>query len=154
MNATATIAPTGPQRAPTDAHQHAPTAPPQLRAPQHLRALERANQVRLARAELKRRVAGGEIGVAEVILQCPWEADSMAVADLLMSQRRWGHTRCRKFLSQIPMSEQKTIGSMTERQRHTLAAMLPAAAPAPVTSAMRTRAWPCSDAATGSRMTA
>jgi hypothetical protein len=48
-----------------------------------------------------------------------------------MSQRRWGHTRCRKFLSQIPMSEQKTIGSMTERQRRTLAAMLPAAGPMP-----------------------
>ncbi len=89
-----------------------------------MRALERANQVRLARAELKRRVAAGEIGVAEVILDCPWEADSMAVADLLMSQRRWGQTRCRKFLAQIPMSEQKTVGSMTERQRHTLAAML------------------------------
>ena len=48
----------------------------------------------------------------------------MAIADLLMSQRRWGHTRCRKFLAQIPMSENKTIGSMTERQRRTLAAML------------------------------
>ncbi|HXC24148.1 MAG TPA: hypothetical protein VNU28_06155, partial [Solirubrobacteraceae bacterium] len=103
MNATATIAPAGPQ---------------------HMRALERANQVRLARAELKRRVASGEIGVAEVILDCPWEADSMAVSDLLMSQRRWGQTRCRKFLAQIPMSEQKTVGSMTERQRRTLAAML------------------------------
>ena len=45
----------------------------------------------------------------------------MAVADLLMSQRRWGQTRCRKFLAQIPMSEKKTIGSMTERQRHAAA---------------------------------
>ena len=52
----------------------------------------------------------------------------MAVADLLMSQRRWGQTRCRKFLAQIPMSEKKTIGSMTERQRRTLAAMLSAPA--------------------------
>ena len=32
----------------------------------------------------------------------------MAVADLLMSQRRWGQTRCRRFLAQIPMSEKKT----------------------------------------------
>jgi hypothetical protein len=112
MNATAMIAPTGPQ---------------------YMRALERANQVRLARADLKRRVAGGDIEVAEVILDCPWEADSMAVADLLMSQRRWGQTRCRKFLSQIPMSEKKTIGSMTERQRRTLAAML--------SYADRGRAW-------------
>jgi hypothetical protein len=95
-----------------------------------MRALQRANEVRLARAELKRRVAAGEIGVAEVILRCPWEAHSMAVADLLMSQRRWGHTRCRKFLSQIQMSEKKTLGSMTERQRRTLAAMLSAVRPA------------------------
>jgi hypothetical protein len=103
MNATATVAPA---------------------SPQHLRALERANQVRLARAELKRRVALGQVDVAEVILECPWEAASMAVGDLLMSQRRWGQTRCRKFLAQIPMSEKKTIGSLTERQRRGLAADL------------------------------
>lgn len=99
--------------------------------PQHMRALQRANQVRLARAELKRRVAAGELPVAQVILECPWEAESMAVADLLMSQRRWGQTRCHKFLSQIQMSEKKTLGSMTERQRRTLAAMLSAVRPAP-----------------------
>lgn len=92
--------------------------------PQHLRALEQANKVRLARAELKRAVAGGQADVAQVILSCPWEAESMAVSDLLGSQRRWGQTRVRKFLVSIPMSENKTIGSMTERQRHTLAAML------------------------------
>lgn len=114
MNATATVAPAGPQ---------------------YMRALERANKVRLARAELKRRVAVGEIEVADVILECPWEADSMAVADLLMSQRRWGQTRCRKFLSQIPMSEKKTVGSMTERQRRTLAALLGCA------GVERDRAW-------------
>src|ERR1039457_1124806 len=87
--------------------------------PQYMRALERANKVRIARAELKRNVAMDEIDAAHVILHCPWEAQSMAVADLLMSQRRWGQTRCRRFLSQIPMSEKKTIGSMTERQRRT-----------------------------------
>ena len=114
MNATATVAPAGPQ---------------------YMRALERANKVRLARAELKRRVAVGEIEVADVILECPWEADSMAVADLLMSQRRWGQTCCRKFLSQIPMSEKKTVGSMTERQRRTLAALLGCA------DVERDRAW-------------
>jgi hypothetical protein len=98
-----------------------------------MRALERANQVRLARAELKRRVALQKLSVADVILECPWEAESMAVGDLLMSQRRWGQTRCRKFLAQVPMSEKKTVGSMTDRQRRTLAAMLAGAA--------RGRAW-------------
>jgi hypothetical protein len=106
MNATAPIAPVGPQ---------------------HMRALARANQVRLARAELKRGVATGEIDVTEVIIYCPWEANSMPVADLLISQRRWGETRCRKLLARLPMSEKKTVGSMTDRQRHALAAMLSSA---------------------------
>ena len=93
-------------------------------APQHMRALQQANRVRLARAELKRQVTDGELSVADVVLECPWEAESMAIADLLMSQHRWGRTRCRRFLSSIPMSETKTVGSMTERQRRALAARL------------------------------
>ena len=98
-------------------------------APQHLRALARANQVRLARAQLKRGVAFGKVDVAEVILYCPWEVQSMPVADLLISQPRWGQTRCRKVLAQIPMPETKTVGSMTGRQRSALAAMLSSGEP-------------------------
>jgi hypothetical protein len=87
-------------------------------------ALQRANEVRLARAELKRRIAAGVTSVGDVILASSWEVESMAVAELLMSQRRWGHARARRFLATVPMTETKTIGSMTERQRHSLAAML------------------------------
>jgi len=94
------------------------------RAPQHLRALAQANRVRLARAELKRQVAEGETTVAEIVLECPWEAESMTIADLLLSQHRWGRTRCRRFLASIPMSETKTVASMTERQRRALSARL------------------------------
>ena len=94
------------------------------RAPQHLQALQQANRVRLARAELKRMVAEGERSAAEVVLECPWEAESMTIGDLLMSQHRWGRTRCRRFLAAIPMVETKTIGSMTDRQRRALAARL------------------------------
>ena len=93
-------------------------------APQHMQALAQANRVRLARAELKRQVAEGEATVAEIVLDCPWEAESMTIADLLMSQHRWGRSRCRRFLASIPMMETKTIGSMTERQRKELAGRL------------------------------
>ena len=93
-------------------------------APQHMRALDRANRVRLARAELKREIADGTRSVADVVTERPWESESMSITDLLMSQHRWGHTRCRRFLAQMPMSETKTIGSMTDRQRSQLAARL------------------------------
>ena len=69
-------------------------------------------------------MAQGEIEVAEVILTRPWEAERMAVADLLTSQRHWGNTRARKFLAFVAMSENKPIGSMTERQRRAVAARL------------------------------
>lgn len=93
-------------------------------APQHLRALARANRVRLARAELKRRVSSGEVSAAEVILACPWEADSMSLGELLSSQRRWGSTRCRRFLGPVNVSETRTVGALTERQRLALACRL------------------------------
>jgi hypothetical protein len=89
-----------------------------------MRALAQANRVRLARAELKRQVAEGETTVGDIVLECPWEAESMAIADLLLSQHRWGRTRCRRFLASIPMSETKTVGSMTDRQRRALAGRL------------------------------
>ena len=57
-------------------------------APQHLLALQRANEVRLARAELKRNICSKELSAAQVVLECPWEADSMEISDLLMSQQR------------------------------------------------------------------
>ncbi len=96
-------------------------------APQHLRALERANLVRLARAALKRRVASGELTVLEVVASNPWEAESMPLSDLLMSQRRWGRTRCRKLLASLALPENKPLGSLTSRQRTALIARLRAA---------------------------
>jgi hypothetical protein len=94
--------------------------------PQHLRALEHANRVRLARAELKRRVATQETNVVEVIVDCPWQAESMCISDLLMSQRRWGRARCRRLLLSLNIPENKQIGTFTERQRAALAAVLSA----------------------------
>ena len=51
--------------------------------PQHMQALQRANEVRLARASLKRSIGVGAVTVDEVILTCPWEAASMTIAELL-----------------------------------------------------------------------
>jgi hypothetical protein len=93
-------------------------------APQHMQALARANRVRLARAELKRAIGRGEVEVAEVVRDCPWEAESMTLAELLTSQRRWGRTRARKFLLGLALSENKRLGTLTERQRALLCSEL------------------------------
>ena len=93
-------------------------------APQHMRALKHANRVRLARAELKRRIAGQEVLAAEVVLNCPWEASSMEISDVLMAQRRWGRARCRRILLSLGVPENKQVGTLTVRQRQALAALL------------------------------
>ena len=101
-----------------------PDAATVVHAPQRMKALDQANRVRLSRADLKRRVASGKLDAAEVVLTCPWMVETMSLGELLVSQTRWGHTRCRKFVRSIGLAETKTLGSLTERQRLTLAALL------------------------------
>ncbi|MBA3301487.1 MAG: hypothetical protein H0T15_06415 [Thermoleophilaceae bacterium] len=73
---------------------------------------------------MKRRVAAQEETVAEIILSSPWEAESMSLLELLMSQRRWGRTRSRRVLLGLGIAENKRIGTLTQRQRAALASVL------------------------------
>jgi hypothetical protein len=100
---------------------YTPTVAPK---PQRLLALERANEVRRVRAELKRRIGAGQLSAAEVILECPVEARGWPVARLLVSQPSWGRAKCSKFLARTRISELKTVGELTGRQRELLAAEL------------------------------
>jgi hypothetical protein len=90
-------------------------------APQFMRALQAANHVRIARAELKAHVATGDVCAADVVLTCPVEAERLEITDLLLAQKSWGPARCHRFLVSVPLRDDKTLGSMTERQRHVVA---------------------------------
>jgi hypothetical protein len=65
-------------------------------------------------------------------LEPPDEALSWAIGELLMSQRRWGTTRCRKFLARHHISETKMLGALTDRQRRLLAEELEACTARPL----------------------
>ena len=75
---------------------------------------------------MKRRIAAGELSAGDVVVTCPWQAHSMSISDLLMSQKRWGRTRCRRLLVSLGVPENKQVGTLTERQRLALAAVLAA----------------------------
>jgi hypothetical protein len=92
--------------------------------PQHLLALARANEIRLARAELKRRIASGTASAAEIVLRCPPEAEGMTACELLSAQRRWGGARARRLLAPLNLKENKRLDSFTPRQRELLASVL------------------------------
>jgi hypothetical protein len=89
-----------------------------------MRALQVANEVRLARAALKRSIRAGECDAAEAVLRCPWMAETMSLAELLRSQRRWGRTRVQKLLRSAGLSETKTLNALTRRQRLMLSDLL------------------------------
>jgi hypothetical protein len=131
MSAASTIAPARPLSMPR--RRIEPTiVEPQTESDQRpdtsqcMQALARANQVRLARAALKRDISAGRRGITQVILDSPWEVESMSLSELLCSQRRWGRARSRKLLSSIALSEGKRVGTLTERQRRILVAALEA----------------------------
>jgi hypothetical protein len=121
MSAASTIAPALPTtvQSPTTTAPEivAPPEDPKLPGSQCMRALARANEVRLARAALKRDVAAGRRNVAEVVSELSWETRSMTLAELLCSQRRWGRARSRKLLNSLGLSEGKQLGTLTERQQ-------------------------------------
>src|SRR5689334_23547785 len=131
MSAASTIAPARPMSMPPRRIEPTVVEPP-TRSDQRpddsqcMQALARANQVRLARAALKREISAGRRGVTEVITDSPWEVDSMSLSELLCSQRRWGRARSRKLLSSIALSEGKRVGTLTERQRRILVGALEA----------------------------
>jgi hypothetical protein len=92
--------------------------------PQHVQALGRANHVRCRRAALKRSIANGRVDVSEVLLAPPSVVAKMALGELLMSQKGWGHVRSERFLRSAGLTEIKKLGNLTERQRCSLAALL------------------------------
>lgn len=92
--------------------------------PQHMVALERANEIRLARAAMKGRIRAGTLRAAEVILDPPPQQENMTLLELLTSQVRWGERRASVLLGALGIPEMKTLGSLTERQRRELAGQL------------------------------
>lgn len=131
MSAASTIAPARPLSIPRRRIEPAVVEPqtesqPSSGSSQCMQALARANQVRLARAALKRDVSAGRRQVIDVILESPWEAESMSLSELLCSQRRWGRARSRKLLSSIALNEGKRIGTLTDRQRRIMVGALEA----------------------------
>jgi len=88
--------------------------------PQWQVALARADEVRIARARLKRAIAAGERTVAEVLAEAPDYTANMPVAELLQAQHRWGRRRVMRLLNSLAIHERRTVGRLTERQKRAI----------------------------------
>jgi hypothetical protein len=97
------------------------TAPPDRSLAQRMTALERANAVRSARAQLKVDILAGRQDPVEILLSPPPSVDSMKVFDLLLATPKVGRSKALKRLAHAGISPVKTVGGMTMRQRKELA---------------------------------
>jgi hypothetical protein len=84
---------------------------------QRLRALEQANEVRTARAELKKELASGTIELVQILADPPPCVRTARVRDLLLVLPKIGSVRAARILALSGIAHSKTLGSLTERQR-------------------------------------
>ena len=85
-----------------------------------MRALRHANEIRIGRAGLKRERASGKARIDEIIAQPPEVAKTAKVYDLLLALPKVGPAKAARSLTQCRIAPSKTIGGLTERQRHEL----------------------------------
>lgn len=78
-------------------------------------ALQRANEVRLAVAAVKRQVHNGEMTLGEAMGESC--VASMTVFRLLCAQKQWAAARASRLLWELDINAYKTIAELTPRQR-------------------------------------
>jgi hypothetical protein len=103
--------------------------PKQLAAPerslvQRMEALQRANDIRSRRAQLKRDLKAGRTPIHELLLEPPDYLQTAKVFDLLLAVPKYGRVKVNKILSQCRISPSKTLGGLSERQRGELVTLL------------------------------
>lgn len=106
----------------------APAAPPERSLAQRRTALVRANEVREARAEWKRapRTGTPRLPPTSLIRDPGDDFATMTVFDLLLALPKVGRVKADKWLREVRISQTKTLGGMSDRQRDELATKLEA----------------------------
>jgi hypothetical protein len=99
-------------------------AAPERSLTQRLDALNRANEIRTQRAQLKRDLKGGRVSIHQLLLEPPAYVETAKVFDMLLAVPKYGRVKVNKVLTQCRISPSKTIGGLSERQRAELVSLL------------------------------
>ena len=99
---------------------------------QRLRSLGRANEIRTARATLKKELASGRLQIEDVLAQPPASATTARVSDLLLAVPGFGPVRTTRSLARCQIPYGKTAAGMSDRQRGALIALLRTENPATI----------------------
>ena len=99
-------------------------AAPERSLTQRMEALQRANDVRSRRAQLKRDLKAGRRSIHDLLLEPPEYVETAKVFDMLLAVPKYGRVKVNKILAHCRIAPSKTIGGLSERQRSELISLL------------------------------
>ena len=100
------------------------TAAPERSLMQRMDALQRANEIRTQRAQLKRDLKAGRVSIHTLLSQPPEYLETAKVFDMLLAVPKYGRVKVGKILQTCRISPSKTIGGLSELQRNELVSLL------------------------------
>ena len=104
--------------------QSKPMAAPERSLNQRMDALTKANEIRTARAQLKRDLKAGRISIQKLIMDPPEYLETAKVFDMMLAVPKYGRVKVNKILQTCRISPSKTIGGLSDRQRAELVGLL------------------------------
>ena len=84
---------------------------------QRMEALKRANDIRVRRAQLKKDLKEGRVHIESILLDPPEYVSTAKVFDMLMAVPKFGRVKAARLLNQCRISQSKTVGGLSDRQR-------------------------------------
>lgn len=91
---------------------------------QRMEALERANEVRSFRKEIKDDLKRRQRSVVDILENPGVDLETMKVIDLLLAVPKVGRVKAMGWLDRSRISPSKTLGGMSVRQRGELAVLI------------------------------
>ena len=90
---------------------------------QRMDALKRANDIRVRRAQLKKDLKSAVVRIDQILDDPPEYVSTAKVFDMLMAVPKFGRVKAARFLNQCRISQSKTVGGLSDRQRAELIAL-------------------------------
>jgi hypothetical protein len=85
-----------------------------------MEALKRANDIRVKRAQLKKDLKSGVVSIEQILVDPPEYVSTAKVFDMLMAVPKFGRVKAQRMLNQCRISQSKTVGGLSDRQRQEL----------------------------------
>jgi hypothetical protein len=99
------------------------TQAPERSLDQRMEALKRANDIRVKRAQLKKDLKEGRAQIVLILRNPPEYVSTAKVFDMLLAVPKFGRVKAARFLNQCRISQSKTVGGLSDRQRAELIAL-------------------------------